>query len=73
LRIALLSPALVHWSDDNWQTTHDVEARSTGVGIYAADLSTAALKPGRTVVFTFYWLGNRQWEGTDYSVTISSE
>jgi len=73
LRIALLSPALVHWSDDNWQTTHDVNTRNTGVGIHAADLPTAALASGRTVVFTFCWTGSGQWEGADFSVTVSSK
>jgi glucoamylase len=73
LRIALLSPALVHWSKDDWQTTNDVNTRNTGVGIHTADLPADALPLGRTVVFTFYWTGTGQWEGADFSVTISSK
>ena len=73
LRIALLSPALVHWSKDNWQTTNDVNTRNTGVGIHAADLPTTALDAGHTIVFTFYWTGTRQWEGADFSVTINAK
>ena len=73
LRIALLSPALVHWSDSNWQTTHDTNTRGTGVGVHVADLPTAALEAGRTLLFTFYWLDSQQWEGTDFSVTIAPE
>jgi glucoamylase len=73
LRVALLSAALVHWSDDGWRTTHDSNTSSTGVGIHIADLPTSTLESGRTVVFTFYWVENRQWEGADFSVTISSE
>ena len=73
LRISLLAPARVHWSDDNWQTTHDAETQSTGVGIYAADLKTSALEPGRTVLFTFYWLDAQRWEGADFSVTFDFE
>jgi glucoamylase len=73
LRIALLSPALVHWTNDNWQTVKDVNTRATGVGIYAADLPTSALDAGRTVVFTFYWPHTGRWEGVDFSVTIGSK
>jgi glucoamylase len=74
LRISLMAPARVHWSDDNWQTTHDTDTRSTGVGVQAADLPTSVLGVGRTVVFTFLWLDEQQhWEGMDFSVTIGPE
>jgi glucoamylase len=72
LRISLLDPARVHWSDDQWTTSHDTETQSTGVGIYTADLQTSALESGRTIVFTLFWLGAQRWEGTDFSVTIDS-
>jgi glucoamylase len=70
LRISLLAPALVHWSDDGWQTTHDTNTQSTGVGVHAADLATGAMQSGRTIVFTFFWSQDQRWEGTDFSVTI---
>ena len=73
LRISLLAPALVHWSTDNWQTTHDSETRATGVGIHIADLPAKVLNAGETVVFTFFWVQEQRWEGMDYSVTIQSE
>jgi glucoamylase len=73
LRIALLSPALVHWSFDNWQTANDVNTRNSGVGIHAVELPTGALDAGRTVVFTFFWTDSGQWEGADYSVCLSSK
>jgi glucoamylase len=73
LRVALLAPALVHWSDDNWQTKYDTNTRNTGLGIHAADLATSALAAGRTVVFTFYWLDRQRWEGTDFSIAVNPE
>jgi glucoamylase len=73
LRISLLAPALVHWSDDNWQTTHDTDTVSTGVGIHAADLPTGGLEAGRSVVFTFFWLEQQRWEGTNFSVNFDPE
>ena len=70
LRIALLAPAMVHWSSDGWQTTYDVFTRDSGLGIYFADLPTGRLDPGHTVVFTFHWTDGQRWEGTDFQVIL---
>jgi glucoamylase len=70
LRIATRAPALVHWSHDGWQTSQDVTARDTGLGIFLADLPTKEMDPGHTIVFTFYWAEAKHWEGADFSVMI---
>src|SRR5271166_6285554 len=70
LRIVLLSPGRVHWSIDNWQTTHDADPRDTGLGIYTLDLPTASLPVGGQAVFTFFWPDQNRWEGIDYRVTV---
>jgi len=72
LRIVLLTPARVHWSIDNWSTSHDTDARDTGLGIYVLDLPTASLPAGGHAVFTFYWPQENRWEGKDYSVLVES-
>jgi glucoamylase len=70
LRIATQAPALVHWSHDGWQTSHDLTARDTGLGIYTAELPTSSMDAGHTLVFTFYWPEAHHWEGADYCVSI---
>ncbi|MCU1304418.1 MAG: glucan 1,4-alpha-glucosidase [Candidatus Sulfotelmatobacter sp.] len=70
LRIVLLTPALVHWSIDGWESSHDTNTRDTGLGIYTLDLPTASLPGGSTVIFTFYWPQDNRWEGKDYSVVV---
>ncbi|MGA2347529.1 MAG: hypothetical protein ABSF93_16070, partial [Candidatus Sulfotelmatobacter sp.] len=70
LRIALLTPARIRWSIDNWNTSHDTDTRDTGLGIYTLHLPTASLPPGGQVVFTFFWPAENRWEGTDYTVTV---
>src|SRR5580704_9777414 len=70
LRIALLTTARVHWSIDNWNTSHDTDTRDTGLGIYTLHLPTASLPPGGQVVFTFFWPTENRWEGTDFTVTV---
>ncbi len=71
LRIVLLNPGRVHWSIDGFTTSHDTDARDTGLGIYTLDLPTASLPAGGQVVFTFFWPQENRWEGTDYTVTVS--
>jgi glucoamylase len=71
LRIEVLAPAMVHWSTDNWRTVTDTDTRDIGLGLHVADLSTETLPAETQIVFTFYWLGDRRWEGTDFSIQIN--
>lgn len=70
LRLNLLSPARVHWSTDNWKTTHDSDTHDTGMGIHILNLPTSALPVGGEVVFAIYWLLENRWEGTDFRVKV---
>ena len=72
LRIVLLSPGRVHWSIDDWKTSHDTNTRNTGLGIHTLDLPTASLPAGGEVVFTFFWPEQNRWEGADYRVIVES-
>jgi glucoamylase len=73
LRIAVMAPAQVHWSDDAWQTAHDTATQDTGLGVHIADLPTRTLEAGRAMLFTFCWPQAQRWEGTDFSVTIQAD
>lgn len=70
LRLALLSPARVHWSFDGWKTVHDTDTRDTGLGMYAADVPSNKLPAGAEIVFTFFWREAEKWEGTNFSVVV---
>ena len=72
LRVVLLTPGRVHWSVDDWKTSHDTDARDTGLGTFVLDLPTALLPGGAKAIFTFYWPTERRWEGTDYTVTVEN-
>ncbi len=71
LRIETMTPAIVHWSDDNWQNAADSKTMDTGLGIHYVDLKTSKLSAGSTILFTFYWPQVDKWEGTDFQVTIA--
>jgi len=72
LRIEVLSPALIHWSADDWNTTRDVRTRNTGLGIHLVDLDTPALPAGTTICFTMRWEDSGTWEGTDHAIRIEA-
>lgn len=72
LRIETLAPAVIHWSDDDWNTVHDAGTRDTGLAIHVADLATDALPEGTTVKFTIYWSDVGRWEGNDFVVSVDS-
>ena len=72
LRLVLLNPALVHWSADGWQTRSNVRTQDTGLGIHTAEISTAGLVPGRSIVFTWLDLATETWIGQDYAVAVTA-
>jgi glucoamylase len=70
LRVEVLSPAIVRWSVDGWQTVHNTHTTDSGLGIHVADLTTARLTTGTTVEFTLYRTETGQWDGVNHSVTV---
>jgi glucoamylase len=41
-----------------------------GIGVHVADLPTAALLDGQSIVFTFYWPRSGRWENVDFTVIV---
>jgi glucoamylase len=70
LRILLMEPAMIHWSFDNWSTTHDDDSVDSGWNLEHLDLPTETLPAGQRIVFTFFWKASRRWEARDYTVTV---
>ena len=69
LRIAVLKPATVHWSLDDWNTSFDTHTRDTELGVHVVDLPTDKLPVAHPAVFTFHWDADG-WEGVDYRVIV---
>jgi glucoamylase len=72
LRIEVLQPAVVHWSQDDWQTVIDSSTRDTGLGLHVVDLPTDDLPVGARIRFTFRWPVAGRWEGTDFVVFVGA-
>src|SRR5262245_331354 len=72
LRIELLAAARVHWTADEWATSHDDDTREIGSGIHLVDLATQNVPRGSHIRFTFYWRDTERWEGMDFAVTVDA-
>jgi glucoamylase len=72
LRIELMSPAVIHWTANDWKTCRDLKTHDAGLGIHIADLSTKSLPEGKQIKFTFYWPDADHWEGKDFIVRVGS-
>jgi glucoamylase len=72
LRLDLPEPALVLWSTDGWKTRSDVSTRDPGLGIHVAEIPTAGIMPGCTIVFTWQNLASGEWLGQDHTVAIAA-
>jgi glucoamylase len=68
LRIILESPAMIHWSFDDWKTFSDTETMKNSIGCWFADLPAKQLATGRSIVFTIRW--GETWEGRDFRVAV---
>ncbi len=70
LRIELPVAADLHWSDDGWVRIQDTPVVQAGPGIFVAELPTAALPDGSSVVFTWRERGSGAWLGVDHHVAV---
>lgn len=68
VRIAVFTPALLHWTKDDWKTYQDYKTLDSGLGVYYCDLGS--FPPGTTLKFTFYWSGEGHWENQDFEILI---
>lgn len=72
LRIETMAKAVIHWSDADWKTVHDLKDSRQIIGINFADLPTQSLSEGKQIKFTFYWHEANSWEGTDFIIQVNS-
>jgi len=70
LRILMTEAAMVRWSFEDWQTSHDGDSEESGWNFQYLDLPTETLVSGRRISFTFFWKNRGQWEGQDFTVTV---
>lgn len=70
LRIEVLAPARVRWSDSSWHHSQHVDTIDTGLGLHYADLPTHELDGGDAVCFTFFWPQAGRWEGRNFEVRV---
>jgi glucoamylase len=61
LAVALLDPAIVHWSRNFWQDVADTPTVDSGLGFHVAVLDTAAVMPDGRIDFTWRRRDDGAW------------
>jgi glucoamylase len=69
LRVQASSPFQLHWSDDEWRSSHDTGSTPTSLGLEYVDIPVDAAQKA-PLRFTFRWPVQNQWQGKDYAVEI---
>jgi hypothetical protein len=54
---------------DEWQVVNDTASTATAFDIHFVDISLTASQQA-PIRFTFFWLHEKRWEGTDYTVNV---
>ncbi len=69
LRIQGHAPFMLHWTRDEWQTSHDTTATLVPLGLAHVDFE---INPGETgaLRFTLLWTDTETWEGRDYCIEL---
>lgn len=68
LRIELAEEAMVHWTDDNWQTSKSIPTRNTMLGMHISDIVMDNSNV-EEIKFRFFWKEANHWEDRDFSIS----
>jgi len=72
LRIEVMADAIIHWTDDNWQTSNDLQTIHSGLGIFVGDILLKN-KSDEEIIFTFFWKESKRWENKNFRVKIDKQ
>lgn len=72
IRIQAAAPFKLHWSQDNWVSVEDKDSLTNPLGVFYVDLGPDELRADAAkVLFTFYWVSSKNWEGRDFCVELT--
>jgi glucoamylase len=71
LRIQVLVPFRLQWSQDDWQTVNDTDSTATALGIKFVDIPIDSQQTS-SIHFTFFWTDFQNWENHNYQVAVVS-
>lgn len=72
LRIEVMADAIIHWTDDNWQTSNNLPTSPTGLSIFVGDIFQKN-ESIEKIIFTFFWKDANQWENKNFVVKINND
>ncbi len=72
LRLDLPEAAIVLHTGDGWRTQAETPTRDTGVGLHVAEIPTAGMAAGQSIVFTWRDQVAGTWLGRNHEVAVVS-
>ncbi|MBP6469966.1 MAG: glucan 1,4-alpha-glucosidase [Chloroflexi bacterium] len=72
LRLELLNTAVIHWTTDNWQTTHQTHTQDTGLGVHTADLATAVCPAQTEIQFVIDQSSSKSQRGEKFIIQVAT-
>jgi glucoamylase len=69
LRIQADVPFRLHWTKNEWQEVNDTNSTPTGLGPEYADIPVSGAQKA-PIKFTFYWINDKRWQGSDFQVDV---
>jgi glucoamylase len=70
LLIESLNPFLLHFGFDGWRHIADVRSEPQGLSMHGVRFDAPILLDHSVIDFTFYFVEQGQWGGTDHHITI---
>jgi glucoamylase len=70
LRIEMLAPSTIHWSDDDWKTYKELKTQDTGLGIHLVDIPIDPSLSGTTLCFEAARDADPDWQTGKYTIRI---
>lgn len=72
LRIEMLAPSTIHWSDDDWKTYKVLKTQDTGLGIHLVDIPLDPSLSGTSLCFEATHNADPDWQTGKYTIRIVS-
>jgi glucoamylase len=72
LLLALASPASVRWGCNGWQDLMERMTTANSLGLHTLAIDTARMAVGEWLDFTFRYIADQRWVGSDFRMLVTS-
>ena len=70
LRLDLAEPSIVRFTRDGWANYEEVPTRDTGLGLHVAEVASAGMSDGSSIIFTWRNATTGAWQGANHDIRL---